>query len=207
MQQHLAECPPCAEEYTSARQVKILLRSLSLPDAEASLETRILTRLAQEDRRSESLLPVLPSRVAFSTLRAVPVVARLALPAPSRGRRLTASLALSCLAVLAVAAPFAPSTPAVRTGLDRAALGQTALVEPIPSAGLAAVSADGPWARPAEAVIGPPSNSDAPSIQEAAFVRRDAQPPLTDAGVDPLGDAAASGYVSGDVAFAGYRTR
>lgn len=207
MQQHLAECRHCAEEYLSARQIKLLLRSLSLPDTESSLERRILTRLAQEERRSESFLPALPPRSALPAIWLAPPSLQIPLPAPSRGQRLAAALALSCLAVLTVAAPFAPSTPNDTAGADRAVLGQAAMIEPIPSAGLSAVAAYGsPWMRPASVdSADQPSNMAPPSDRDVTFVRRDAQPPLADAGAEPLGDVAASGYVSGDVAFVGYR--
>jgi anti-sigma factor RsiW len=209
VQQHLGECRSCADEYRSARELKQLLGSLRLSRPEASLETRILSRLEQEERRSEMLLPALYPRAGLPAIWLSAPALNIPLPPPSRGRRLGAALALSCLAIFTVAAPFSPSTPELINGTDKAELGQAVVYVSIPSAGLRPASAvGGLWSR--EAVLsttGLPPDAAPSNGMAMTSVGQNVPPPLADAGMEPLGDEAVSGYVSGDVALAGYHKR
>lgn len=204
MQQHLAECRQCAEEYAAARQIKILLRSVTVSRPETSLEERILNRLAEEERRGDLFLPMSTPRLALPAIWQAP--SPLSLPPPSRGRRLTTAFALSCLAVFTVAAPFASTTIEVSPPAEQASsvsLGQTLPIGPVATGGMSVMSSfGGPLLRPAE--NGMAANAAPPSSQDVIFVQRCVQTPLSESGGEELGDEAVSGYVSGDVALVNY---
>lgn len=89
MQAHFAQCPQCAEEYHVVRQVKTLLCSLSAHSPNASLERCIVSNLDRSTQRRLHVTLQIDYR-------------------PQRGRRLATALALACLSILTVAAPFAP---------------------------------------------------------------------------------------------------
>jgi hypothetical protein len=209
VQHHLGECRSCADEYRAARELKQLLGSLRLSRPESSLETRILSRLEQEERRSEMLLPGLYPRTGLPAVWQSAPALNIPLPPPSRGRRLGAALALSCLAVFTVAAPFSPSMPELANRTDQAEFGQAVVYVSIPSAGLQpASSVNGLWSRGSvlnTAGLSPDTMPSSGIVMTSA--RQNVPPPLADAGMEPLGDEAVSGYVSGDVALAGYRKR
>ena len=86
MQRHFEECSACADEMRSILRIKMLLRSLHSPAPNRILPRHISQRLHE---------PI------FQPLASLP---------PPRGRRLATALALSCLALFIVAAPFAPAT-------------------------------------------------------------------------------------------------
>lgn len=88
LQQHLAHCASCNAERLSIAEVKRLLRGLYATRPRPELSQRIVEQMMQQEQNG------LPSL-------SLP-------PVPQRGRRLALSLALSCLTVLTVAAPFAP---------------------------------------------------------------------------------------------------
>jgi predicted anti-sigma-YlaC factor YlaD len=200
MQQHLAGCRCCAQEYQEARQTKILLRSLQSSHPTGTLETRIFTRLAQEDRG----LQIAWATPAFSELlpSLMPIPGAGAAP---RGRRLATALALSCLTVLTIAAPFAPSSADIASR-DRAAstaLGQSFAWGLTPRPALAATALNTPFLHSAltdndtasAAPVILTTSTSSPSRQDVNLLRQYVQPPLTEPAAEPLGDEAVSGYV------------
>ncbi len=92
LQDHLAVCASCDRERQSLRQVKLLLRGLSQPRVPPGFSRNFSETIALRLEQPGSG----PSRQV------------LCLPRPQRGRRLATALALSCLTMVSLAAPFAP---------------------------------------------------------------------------------------------------
>lgn len=192
IQQHLGGCRSCAEEYEAARHIKSLLRSLRVQEPVGPLDARIAQRVTQQDGAFSWALPTRPAP-----------------PRPQAGRRLTAALALSCVALFAITPSFAP--PARDSAAGRApasaGLGQIAFREQTP--GLTASGSPSLLlAHSATNTGGNPTLSPAVwainnGAQDERPVGPDAPPPLMDVGAEPLGDPAADGFV----ALADYRTR
>lgn len=113
MQQHLKKCTACAEEYRQVREVRRLLRSLSAVAPGQPLEARITQQIVTGPGSRWGFVP---------HARLFGPASELLLRPQQRGQRLAGALALSCLALLALAAPFAPSTS------DAARAGRTAQV-------------------------------------------------------------------------------
>lgn len=206
MQRHLAGCRRCAQEYQEARQTKLLLRSLTLSQPPEALEGRILSRVAQTERAP---LLALPAPNQFVPVWGLPGVG----PAP-RGRRLVTALGLSCLVVLSVAGPFAPSSADIATQNRAAstALGSSLAWGQFPSA--AALPTPTPLnvsllrmtptaSDPAAVTL--TADDPTQSRQDEALARQYVQPPLSEPDAEPLGDDAVSGYVGGGVVLAGFR--
>jgi len=204
MQQHLAGCRRCTQEYQEARQTKILLRSLQSSHPTGTLEARIFTQIAQVDRGLQIVWAAPAFAGILPTMMQMPGVG----PAP-RGRRLATALALSCLTILTIAAPFAPSSADI-AGRDLAASagwGQSFAWGLAPGPALAAPSLSAPFMHTAladsdeasAAAVILTESAPSPSRQDVNLVRRYVQPPLTEPSAEPLGDEAVSGYVSGDV--------
>jgi anti-sigma factor RsiW len=200
MQRHLAGCRRCTQEYQEARQTKILLRSLQSSHPTGALEARIYTRIAQENRGFYLAMPAFTGHLP----PLLPGVGT-----PPRGRRLATALALSCLTILAIAAPFAPPSADI-AGRDREASGSLsqnfgwglsrgpALTSPsVNNPFLHAALADNDAASAAAVIL--TVSEPSPVRQNLTQVRRYVQQPLTEPSAEPLGDEAVSGYVSGDV--------
>ena len=184
LQQHFAECAPCEAELRSLRELKRLLRALHQPQPRRNFPEAMTTRLAEADSPFYlwKTLFLLPAR-------------------PQRGRRLATALALFCLTIFAVAAPFAPPSQ------DEASASWTFLR---PAAAPAQTGDVLPTAMP-DADVRPASFLTLTDTEEAqrerAFAGQYAQSAQPDPMAAPLADDAVRGYVQGDIAFAGYRTR
>jgi hypothetical protein len=85
VKRHLDGCRTCMEEYMMLRQVKILLRSVSMKEPGPLFEARIQAQLAAE-RQGYGLSLPLPA-INFN----------------NRGRRLAYAMALSCVGILSLA--------------------------------------------------------------------------------------------------------
>lgn len=203
LQQHFSVCPSCEAEMRSIRHLKRLLRSLHEPRLQTGLPDAIHARLAQAD-----------APVAFWTVLFPLAASTESADRPQRGRRLVNALALSCLAVLTLSAPFAPASQdgvltASMLGLPRAlpvpASAANLPAQPGPLLLTAMLPAD---VRPSEFFILTDTDN---ARRERAFAGQYAQPFSLDILAAPLNsgssDDAVRGYVQGDVAFAGYRTR
>ena len=196
LQQHFAECDSCEAERRSILQVKRLLRSLHQPQPPTQFPQAIAVQVEHRGTLS-ALCAELWIEIRGNWL---PTPTR-----PQRGRRLATSLALSCLTVLAVAAPFAPASRDqvlsasgffLPTGMSSEAPAQPGMTS------LAAMTL--PDARPAEALILTDSDE---ARRERLFAAQYAQPAPPALAAAPGGDDAVNSYVQGDVALAGYRTR
>lgn len=93
--QHMERCSACREEYHVIQEVKVLLRAVSRPQPTSALEYEIRKRIATEEAISQINLCL-----SFSVR-------------PQRAKRLATAMALSCISVLAVAAPFGAGTLAL----------------------------------------------------------------------------------------------
>jgi hypothetical protein len=91
LQDHFAVCASCDRERHSIRQLKALLRGLQEPSLPRGFSGGIALRLEQMEA----------GPAGWRVLCLPP-------PKPQRGRRLATALALSCLTMLSVVAPFAP---------------------------------------------------------------------------------------------------
>ncbi len=185
LQQHCAACASCEAEMRSLRQLKSLLRGLHEPRSRADLPEAIANRLTEADAPLSLGMVFLPTTSLLTR--------------PQRGRRLVTAMALSCLAVLAVAAPFAPdgaiaSAMLFRPHADLPAQPAMLQLTAMPAADV----------RPSELLILTDTDE---SRRERMFAAPYAQPPQLDSMAAPLADEAVPAYVQGDVAFAGYRTR
>ena len=190
LQRHFSECASCQAEMHSIRQVKRLLRSLHQPQPRPDFPQAVVVHVQQNGTWAafwaEMYRDWFPAPVR-----------------PQRGRRLATSLALSCLTVLAAAAPFAPASQdraltasgfflpgGMRGGAD--APGQPGLAEftAVPPADV----------RPDGLLVLTDSDE---TRRERLFAAQYAQPAVAAA----PGDDAVPSYVQGDVALADYRTR
>ena len=93
--QHMDHCPGCREEYHVIKEVKVLLRAVSRPQPGGLLEHEIRKRIATEEAISQINLCL-----SFSVR-------------PQRAKRMATAMALSCISVLVVAAPFGAGTLAL----------------------------------------------------------------------------------------------
>lgn len=196
MQQHLTKCTACAEECRQVREVRRLLRSLSTVTPGLPLETRITQRLGASSGAGWGF------GTGARTLWNVPE----ALSRPQRGQRLVGALALSCLALLMLAAPFAPSTGdaaraggSVQAGVMEADLAQGTVLAAPP-----AFSRIGGMAGAEHSLLGamgdtPPAWST-PQGPGKALSQGGASVTLSGWSAEPLGDEAVGGYAAGDAA-------
>lgn len=92
IQEHLGGCRSCAGEFLMIREAKTLLRSLPIRTPSASFEREIRRQALLDPSR----IPLLVSPSSWSP--------------PPRGRRLATALALSCVGIFVVAAPFGSGT-------------------------------------------------------------------------------------------------
>lgn len=92
IQEHLGGCRSCAGEFLMIREAKTLLRSLPIRTPSASFEREIRRQALLDPLR----FPLLVSPSSWSP--------------PPRGRRLATALALSCVGIFVVAAPFGSGT-------------------------------------------------------------------------------------------------
>lgn len=198
MRRHLGECAACAEEYRQVHEVRGLLRGLSAVAPDAPLETRIAGRVAARAGLSW----------AGASRRAWGYSAAERAARPQRGRRLAGGLALACVALLMLAAPFAPSTgdaartdEAGRAGMMEADLSQWAGPQPSPAfsrmdGGLEAGRPLFDPARDAQAAWSVPQN------QGGTRAQRQGEVTLSGWSAAPLDDEAVGGYAAGDAALA-----
>ncbi|MCW3059734.1 MAG: hypothetical protein JWQ02_1555 [Capsulimonas sp.] len=93
--QHMDRCAGCRDEYRVIQEVKALLRAVSRPQPAGALEYEIRKRIATEEAISQINLCL-----SFSVR-------------PQRAKRIATAMALSCISVLAVAAPFGAGTLAL----------------------------------------------------------------------------------------------
>lgn len=189
MQEHLHRCQPCTQEYCQVREVRILLRSLSSVDPAKPVETQIAYRVAQAERERASVLwpSCWPHNYAFAMEAPLP---------PQRGRRLAGALALSCIGLLALAVPFAPSTgdaATVPVGANMIApQGTDAMVSAfraMPPRNSVSLQAFAP------APLVPPQNTF-PS--HSLSTRTGASLTMSSWSAEPLGDEAVIGYAAGE---------
>jgi len=185
LQEHFFECASCEAELNSLRQLKRLLRSLHPPQTRRDFPEAIAAQLTQAESPFafwKSLLP-LPHP-------------------PQRGRRLVTALALSGLTIFAVAAPFAPATQ----NQDFSSWTSLHQVEVPPTqSGDMLLSVMPPADVRLANFLTLPDTDEA--RRERTFAGQYAQPAQPDSVAAPLTDDAVRGYVQGDIAFAGYRTR
>ncbi len=196
MQQHLKKCPACAEEYQQVREVRRLLRSLSPIAPDRPLETQITQRLVAGAGAGWGF------GAGTRALSGLPE----ALSRPQRGQRLVEALALSCLALLMLAAPFAPATSdaaraggAVPPGVMEADLAQGGVLPPPPAfVRLGGITGAG------HSLLGAmgetPSAWNTPQRPGRAFSQGNASVTLSGWSAEPLGDEAVGGYAAGDTA-------
>lgn len=190
MAEHLENCAACAEECESIRQVKRMLRSLSVSKPPAALPLRIESRVSR-------------TQVNGSFACSQPA-ARL-----QRGRRLSAALALSCFTILSLSAPFAPAS------VDAARRWSSAWTPPArPSAppvlwasGLHSPGLDLAQDRLAVSLSGPPQTPGPmpESRQDVQFAEQYADPSLRQREMAPLTDEASSAYAPADASLAGFQ--
>lgn len=103
LQDHFADCLACEQELHSTRRLKALLRGLRDPAQPSDFSrtfSRTLARRLEQTEAQEWRMFSLPTLVR-------PVIF-LSPTKPQRGRRLATALALSCLTLLSLVAPFAP---------------------------------------------------------------------------------------------------
>lgn len=93
VQGHIENCRTCRNEFMIAREAKLLLRSLPHRSPHVSLERCIQISVSFDQTRSAGF--------AYSHSYS---------NAPPRGRRLATALAMSCLTIFVVAAPFGSGT-------------------------------------------------------------------------------------------------
>jgi len=198
MQQHLGSCAACAKEYRQVREVRLLLRSLSMVAPGQPLETRITHQLAANTG------PRWKFAAGAAPLWSVPeTVSR-----PQRGRKLAGALALSCLALLMLAAPFAPSTgDAARAGAQR----EAGVMESYPAQGAVLPTPNvfahlGGGAGANRSLVGAlgeaPLTWSAPHESGGALSQGGASVTLSGWSTEPLDDAAVGGYAAGDAVLA-----
>ena len=189
---HLADCEDCAREWREICEVRRLLRSLvpRLPDSAA--QRQLVARLDQE-----ALLETGAGALAAFLLRWLPPLRwERAVPEMDlrpRGRRLASALALSSVAILAVAAPFAPSTG---DAVGRAG-------RPVRVPGRADQRVAGAAARPADRQPAFPAAPHArcppppPALPAPALAQQYTQSAVQTMDAEPFRDEAVSGYVQG----------
>jgi len=185
LQQHFSECASCEAEARSLRQVKSLLRAL------------------HAQRPGDDFPETLLARVAHSETVSFPWQdAPLPLARPQRGRRLTTSLAFSCLTVLVIAAPFAPASRDVTASAGLLSAAHFSSSMAVFSGAAALTAAPEADLRPA----GYQSLTESDEARrEQVFAARYLPP--SDPAATPFADDAVRGYVQGDAVFAGYRIR
>jgi len=198
MRQHLNHCPACAEEHRQVCEVRRLLRSLSAVAPDMPLELRITQRVSQRSvsgwkfAHSAALLGDMPEGVWR----------------PQRGRRLAGALALSCLALLMLAVPFAPPTgDAARTsGQAEAGVMEAGLVRdtmPMPFPASSRIFWSPGHGRP---LFGAPSDLPSawsgPREDGGTISQAGASVTLSGWSAEPLDDEAVGGYAAGDAALA-----
>jgi hypothetical protein len=93
VQGHIENCRSCRNEFMIAREAKLLLRALPQRSAHVTLERCIQISVSYDQSRSAGY--------AYSHSSS---------NAPPRGRRLATALAMSCLTIFVVAAPFGSGT-------------------------------------------------------------------------------------------------
>lgn len=183
LQQHFSVCASCDTEMHSLREVKRLLRALHETRPRTDMSDAIARRLADAEAPT-ALWPILFPEA----------------PRPQRGRRLLTSLALSCFTVLVFAGPFAPASQNEALSSASFVVPQRyALRTPLSIEGGMLTGMPGANMRPSEFLT--LTDTEEPR-RERLFVAQQA-----DLAGAPLGDEAVRGYVQGDVALAGYRTR
>ena len=191
---HLADCEACAQEWREICEVRRLMRSLvpRLPDDAA--HQQLIARLDQE-----ALLEKGAGALTTFVLRWLPPMnwegAVAALDVRPRGRRLASALALSSVAILVAAAPFAPSTGD--------AVGRTT----VPASVQAEVAGASLVTLPALRTISPLSLLHfmavtdapplAPTLPSPALARQYTQSVVQTMDAEPFRDEAVSGYVQG----------
>lgn len=202
MQRHLAGCADCAAEYRQVCEVRSLLRSLSAIAPDAPLEARIAERVAQGSWAAWGPLVRLPldgGRVPLDMGRVPDAALR-----PQRGRRLAGALALSGMALLLLAVPFAPSTgDAAQAGASSSAgvmeadlVQGTASALPVSHWGDAADAARWPLGASGSFRLG----GSVPQDAGRAAASRGASVTFSGWSAAPLDDEAVGGYAAGDAA-------
>jgi len=198
MQQHLAECAACAAEHRQVCEVRRLLRSLSAISPDKPLETRITQRVAASSSAGWKF------KTSVGALWNAPE----ALSYPQRGRRLAGALALSCVALLMLAAPFAPSTgdaaqagAAMPGGVMEADVASNAAPTPFPMFPRLERAA-GPGRPLLGGLSASPAAWSAPRMPGGALSQAGASVTLSGWSTEPLDDEAVGGYAAGDAALA-----
>jgi anti-sigma factor RsiW len=186
MRAHMRLCPACARECRETGEMRRLLRALLPPAPPAEAERRLAERLAR---------PELPAWALLAATLTAPSPTSPP-PAAPRGRRLATALGLSCVVILAVAAPFAP--PA---GDAAVSSGNMATLPPVEMS-LSPLSPPVVWS--AGAI---PALFHASLFGRTARAQRPAVAPA-DVGAgeaEPLRDVTAVDYEQGDIALADYQ--
>jgi hypothetical protein len=180
MRAHLRLCPHCARECHETAEMRRLLRALPTFMPPGDSEQRLNARIAS------------PEEPIWTTLSSAWTSA--SRPANPRGRRLAAALALSCVAILAVAPPFAP-----QAGDTAISSGSMATLPPLTMP-------------PISESLGLSGTSGFPFLHMTLFHRSappaNTSPPLPDMGAaeaEPLRDVTMVDYEQGNVALANYQ--
>lgn len=192
MAEHLENCAACAEECESIRQVKRMLRALSVSEPPVALPLRIESRVSR--------------RQIHGSFACSQPAARL-----QRGRRLSAALALSCFTILSLSAPFAPAS------VDAAHRWSSVWTPPVRlsappilwAAGLHSPGLDLAQNRLAVSLSGP-GQPQTPGLmpesrQDVQFAEQYAAPSLRQREMEPLTDEASSAYAPADASLAGFQ--
>ena len=193
LQQHFSECASCEAERRSIRQVKTLLRALHQPRPHPDLPVAISARLAEAEQPLWRVLSFTPA------------------PRPQRGRRLAASLALSCLTVLSFAATcFAPTPQAGRLTSS----GFLLPLETPPAPMLMNETSSETSNETNPALLSAAPRNDFLGLTEAdalryqrMFIGQYETPAPSELRLSPLSYETSAGYSQGEAAFAAYRTR
>lgn len=195
LQKHLSGCAACAAEHDEVHQVRVLLRSLTAIRPAQRMENQIARRVADAEQDASA-----PFWEQAATHKIVGPAAWRPLTRPQRGRRLAGALALSCVGLLVLAAPFAPTTADVAS-----TAGLVAYAVPSEEAALGGFL---PQAAPSPRLTVPtaslhsfgPQGLDAQGEAAGAVPRVSvpgASATLCGWSTGPLGDDAVGGYAAG----------
>ena len=193
MHTHLGVCADCARECREMRDVRRLLRAAAPFHPPAAARERLVAQLDREAAPAMSLAALTAPLLHWWTMLDEDQPAVGVRP---RGRRLVSALALSSVAILAVAAPFAPSTgDAVGRGFSsvvtQAGLGTTPWLPP--SAGEGFFSS--------LRLAGAPAAQPPPALSQTY-----AQTAAQSMDAEPLRDEAVSDYAQGSVTLVDFQS-
>jgi anti-sigma factor RsiW len=208
MERHLRQCESCSVEWQTISEVKRMMRSLCVHQPEGPLDERIMMRIARA--RTTPAVTSVPVAISGAAQSAALLRSLYLMNRPRHPRRLAAALALSCIAIFTVAAPFAPSIS--DETLHTASVGSgslsfwSAIGRPqIPAAGVA----DGSLAEPAGYVEAAPAGQYASarshSVDARSLFRQSPRNYFAPVSVPTLYASSPNGYNSSYVEMAGFQ--